>query len=97
MTNRAQIDRRISEVEAQLAAARSPRAVVAWAAARWGVTQRQGRTYVERVRERWASDGTAADRTTRRDHMRASLDAIVAMATMRTEVVRDGSRRPSSC
>ena len=94
MTSRAEIERRIDAIETQLATTRSPRAVATWAAAQWNVTPRQARTYIERARERWTREAGIEDRRSRRDAMRASLNALFHAASTRTEIVRDKRGQP---
>lgn len=94
------VRQRMTEVEAMLLRRLSTRYVQDVLAPRWGVTQRQVRDYISKVRQAWRQEAeTLAPeererRLLQRDHLRASLNDAYARALGRTEVVRDAKGNP---
>lgn len=89
-------DERVREVEAAMAR-RIPRAQMEAALCkRWDCSSRQVRRYMAEVRKRWRDEAIEMedDRPSRRDEMRASLNAIFAKAMAQTRVVKDANNNP---
>lgn len=76
---------------------RSPYRVYDFIGRRWKLEKRQVQRYMQKVRQRWEEQATFAPkpevREYRRNHTRATLDAIIHDSLMRTEIVKneDGS------
>lgn len=93
-TDNDEIARRLDEVETLMARRLSTSKVCQWAAAKYSITERQARKYVQKIRERWAAESSTVDRAAKRDQLRATAESIVAHALSRSEVVRDADGNP---
>lgn len=94
MTTRIKMDERIDVAEGLLVQGKPIWQVVNELAQKYRVTPRQAREYVQRVRERWAREAGALDRSAQRDEARASVKDIYNRAISQTQVLRDPKGKP---
>lgn len=89
-----EIARRLDETETLMARRLSTSRVSQLVAAKYGVTERQARKYIRKIRDRWAAESSSQDRSAKRDQLRATAEAIVSAALNKSEVVRDAAGNP---
>jgi hypothetical protein len=94
MTTRATMDERVDVAEGLLVQCKPVWQVKNELAQKYRVTIRQAREYTERVRERWAREAGALDRSARRNAIRASVEDIYSKAISQTRVLRDQKGKP---
>jgi hypothetical protein len=98
--DRAEVARRLKVIEQALVRRMSSFAVAEHYATEWGLTMRQIRTYIGRVRKRWREEAKAEEakneipREQMRDGLRMSVNTVFAKAMTKTIVIRDSKGDP---
>lgn len=83
--SKAEVAERLEEVELLMASCVQSLTIERKLQHKWGVSRRQVRWYMQRVRERWANESSKLDREERRRELETTIRSAIAAATARGE------------